>query len=260
MAFAESRDAAHHQSHALGTGLSIGVHGLIAALILFSAFGPPRPADTPNVSIALLAPNLTRPGASGRIGGSGTPAAAERTRPQDSLATREITRVDTPQEIKPAVVIPAMMVDAPPQLPGSAVSIDTSGRGFGPGAGNDAGSGTGGPGSGAGPGRGTGTGDDGFGPGDGGTGPQLIHEVRPAYTVEAMRAKVQGQVELDVVVLADGSVDPKQIRIARSLDRVFGLDAQAIDAVRQWRFRPARNRHQQPVPARVRVELTFTLR
>jgi TonB family protein len=95
--------------------------------------------------------------------------------------------------------------------------------------------------------------------GNGVSAPQLIHEVRPAYTAEAMRAKVQGRVELDVVVLPDGTVDQRRIRIVRSLDSTFGLDAQAIDAVKQWRFRPGR-RLDQPVPVRVRVELTFTLR
>ena len=98
-----------------------------------------------------------------------------------------------------------------------------------------------------------------MGYGDGATSPQLIREVRPGYTVEAMRAKVQGRVELDVVVLPDGSVDPKRIRVVHSLDTTFGLDAQAIEAVKQWRFRPGRL-NDRPVPVRVRVELTFTLR
>ena len=92
------------------------------------------------------------------------------------------------------------------------------------------------------------------------TSPQLIREVKPGYTVNALRAKIQGRVELDVVVLPDGTIDPRRIRIVHSLDQAFGLDAQAIDAVKQWRFRPGRNSSQQPVPVRVRVELTFTLR
>jgi TonB family protein len=169
--------------------------------------------------------------------------------------------VRTPLDVKPVEFrIPMTTVDAPAQLPGNAIEIDpaAAGRGNGPGAGAGPGAGDGtsaGPGAGAGrPGAG-----DGFEVGNGVSAPQLIHEVRPAYTAEAMRAKVQGRVELDVVVLPDGTVDQRRIRIVRSLDSTFGLDAQAIDAVKQWRFRPGR-RLDQPVPVRVRVELTFTLR
>ena len=91
------------------------------------------------------------------------------------------------------------------------------------------------------------------------TTPQLLVEVKPQYTVDAMRAKLQGAVELEVVVLPDGSVDPRRIRITRSLDRAFGLDEQAIAAVRQWRFRPGMLKGRS-VPVRVLIELTFTLR
>ena len=91
------------------------------------------------------------------------------------------------------------------------------------------------------------------------TAPVLVHEVRPAYSVNAMRAKLQGIVEMEVVVLPDGSVDPTRIRVSRSLDAIFGLDREAVAAVRQWRFRPGRFQGQ-PVAVRVNVELTFSLR
>ena len=74
-----------------------------------------------------------------------------------------------------------------------------------------------------------------------------------------MKAKVQGVVEMQALVLADGSVDPSRIRVTRSLDARMGLDQQAIIAVKQWRFRPG-TRKGQPVAVWVNVELTFTLR
>jgi len=89
------------------------------------------------------------------------------------------------------------------------------------------------------------------------TEPKLIREVKPQYTADAMRAKVQGEVELEAVVNPDGSVD--RIRVTRSLDRTFGLDQKAIEAVRQWRFMPGM-RQGQPVAVRVSVVLDFTLR
>jgi TonB family protein len=114
-----------------------------------------------------------------------------------------------------------------------------------------------GPGSGRGPGEGPGESDV-YTAGVGGVGnPTLVHEVRPNYTVDAMRAKIQGVVIMEVVVLANGTVDPQSIRVTRSLG--FGLEAEAVLAVRQWRFRPS-TRLGRPVNARVIVELGFILR
>jgi TonB family protein len=72
-----------------------------------------------------------------------------------------------------------------------------------------------------------------------------------------MRAKVQGVVLLEAVVLPDGSIGAVQVR--RSLDPRFGLDQEAMRTVREWRFSPAL-RNGGPVPVRIAIELTFTLR
>jgi protein TonB len=72
-----------------------------------------------------------------------------------------------------------------------------------------------------------------------------------------MRAKIQGTVLLECVVGPDGNVS--NIEIIRSLDPTFGLDGQAIEAARKWKFRPG-TRFGQPVPVLVSIELTFTLR
>ena len=64
-----------------------------------------------------------------------------------------------------------------------------------------------------------------------------IRQPKPKYTSDAMRAKLEGIVTLDVVVGADGSV--LRARIAQSLDRQFGLDAEAMKAIKLWRFEPA---------------------
>ena len=72
-----------------------------------------------------------------------------------------------------------------------------------------------------------------------------------------MRAKVQGTVLLECVVLPDGSVG--NVQVSKSLDPNFGLDQEAIKAAKQWRFRPG-TRQGQPVAVLVTIELTFTLR
>jgi protein TonB len=81
--------------------------------------------------------------------------------------------------------------------------------------------------------------------------------VKPQYTSDAMRAKVQGTVLLECVVKEDGSVG--DVQVVRSLDPTFGLDLEAIKAARNWRFQPG-TRLGQPVPVLVTIELTFTLR
>ena len=49
------------------------------------------------------------------------------------------------------------------------------------------------------------------------------------------------------------------MRVVRSLDRTFGLDEEALKAVKHWRFRPGK-RQGQSVAVLVEIELTFTLR
>jgi protein TonB len=92
---------------------------------------------------------------------------------------------------------------------------------------------------------------------DGLTPPRLVSEVKPEYTNEAKEAGIQGTVLLDAVVLEDGTVG--EVRVSRSLDRVHGLDDQAIKALKQWRFEPGR-KDGKAVPVRVEVEMTFTLK
>ena len=72
-----------------------------------------------------------------------------------------------------------------------------------------------------------------------------------------MRAKVQGEVWLEAVVLPDGTVG--DVRVVRSLDRNFGLDEEAIRAAKQWRFIPG-TRFGEPVAVLVTLAISFTLR
>jgi TonB family protein len=91
-------------------------------------------------------------------------------------------------------------------------------------------------------------------PGPGITNPQVIREEKPQYTQEALKARIQGVVQVEVVIKEDGTVG--QVRISRSLDRVFGLDAEALRAARAWRFKPAM-KDGKPVPFVAIIELEF---
>jgi protein TonB len=132
------------------------------------------------------------------------------------------------------------------------------GSGSGGGAGTGTGTGIGpGRGSGLGDGYGGGTGGGAFQPGNGVSLPRILREVKPQYTSDAMRAKIQGAVLLQCVVRPDGSVT--DIQVLRSLDPTFGLDQEAVKAARQWRFAPG-TRMGQPVSVQITIELSFTLR
>ena len=87
------------------------------------------------------------------------------------------------------------------------------------------------------------------------TSPVLIREVKPKYTEDAMRRKVQGTVEVSAVVRENGV--PDDFTVLRALDP--DLDQEAINAAEQWRFKPGL-REGQPVAVKVNIELTFTLR
>ena len=86
------------------------------------------------------------------------------------------------------------------------------------------------------------------------TPPIVIHKVDPEYSEQARQSKCQGVVVLNVVVQRDGTV--RNVRVAQSLDR--GLDEKAIEAVRQWRFRPGM-KSGEPVDVAAIIEVTFRL-
>jgi periplasmic protein TonB len=160
------------------------------------------------------------------------------------------------------VTIPAVaMSSGVTELPGTLSGLPTApsrGSGTGPGAGTGTGTGIGaGDGSGLGEGHGGGTGGGAYRPGNDVSWPRLLYEKKPSYTADAMRAKVQGVVEVEALILPDGTV--AEARITRSLDPTFGLDREALLAVRQWRFAPA-TRRGQPVAVLVPIEVSFTLR
>jgi TonB family protein len=124
--------------------------------------------------------------------------------------------------------------------------------GTGTGQGTGSGEGTG---SGIGDGLGGGTGGGPYRPGSGIEPPRLVREVKAVYTEEARRHGVTGDVLLEIVVRRDGSVG--DVSVIRGLGA--GLEQRAIEAVRQWRFTPAR-RLGAPVDVIVEVAVEFTLR
>jgi TonB family protein len=130
-----------------------------------------------------------------------------------------------------------------------------------PGTGCCNGSGDGnGPSVGPGQGPGWGPGPGGYGPNvyvplrDGVSAPVPIYKVEPEYSEEARKAKFQGTVVLEIVVDERGY--PTNFKFISTLG--LGLDEKAVEAVKQWRFRPGM-RNGKPVAVVAKVYVSFRL-
>ena len=236
-------------------GASFAVHvGLIGLGVLLLSLQPVQPpAPTPPLPTKLIYMEQ-----SGPIGGGGGAPAPSPAR-----------QLEIPAHRPPApVVVTALAPVDPPPVPVLDVAVMTNAAMVLQAAGTTvvalSGPGGGGRGTGLGSGKGPGV-----GPGDGGnTGggprqlgagvdpPVPIHRAQPQYTAAAMQAKLSGEVMLEVVVLADGTVG--DVRIIQSLDRRHGLDQEAIRAAKLWRFKPATVQGK-PVDVFVRIGLLFRI-
>jgi TonB family protein len=140
--------------------------------------------------------------------------------------------------------------------PNGVVGPLSAGPGKGGGVGTGDGTGVGpGRGPGAGPGEGGGTDGGFYNVGGGVSAPVVVSQIQPEYSDDARKARVQGTVELVIIVLPDGSA--RLDKVVNSLG--YGLDQKAIDAVLKWRFQPGK-RNGVPVATRVGVAVNFSLR
>ncbi len=86
------------------------------------------------------------------------------------------------------------------------------------------------------------------------TAPIAIFTPEPKYTKKARLAKYQGIVDLQIIVTKQGL--PADIKVVRHLG--MGLDEKAVEAVKQYRFKPAMY-HGHPVAVKMIVEVLFHL-
>jgi TonB family protein len=136
------------------------------------------------------------------------------------------------------------------------VTLASAGTGSGAGMGTGSGGGLGsGQGNGYGPGYGGNVGGGLYRIGGGVSAPVVIHSVEAEFSDEARRAKYQGVCLISLIVDAQGN--PQNIRIARALG--MGLDEKAIEAIRQYKFKPAMKDGKTPVPVMITIEVDFRL-
>lgn len=245
--------AASHRTG--GTAASMALHcTILLTLIAVMRTVPDETRATSDPAIVVppfvwLAPAAD---AGGKSGGP-DPAAAPPRRVQ--TVGHDAASVPAPADVSPLITnnapedipsIPARpMGDSFTALPGA---IDGQTASSARGSGSDRG------GLGDKPGVGFG---DGTARGAGVTNPTLILQVKPRYTADAMRLRIQGSAWVECVVMPDGTVG--DARIMRSLDAKFGLDDEAIAAAKQWRFRPG-TLNGKPVPVVVTIQLDFSVR
>lgn len=237
-----------------GVGMSFLLHSGLLALIIFFGLGPGSEVIQKIDPVRMVF--LQQPGPGGGGGGNPAPAPPKKTEVPHQKKPDPVpvpTPVPPPPPPTPVLTAPVEtnMTDMLQATGVSSVSLASYGGG---GKGTGLGSGKG---SGVGPGTGGGFGGGAYRGGNGIAPPSLLKQVEPKYTSDAMRAKIQGDVYLDVVVLANGTVG--DVRVAKSLDAKFGLDQEAIKAAHQWLFRPATDPNGHPVNYIVTLILSFRL-
>ena len=172
----------------------------------------------------------------------------------------QIIRIDRPKlAVEPTEVV--KMPDSNPTLPvmgmsqSPQIALASQGKGGGSGFGQGLGGGIGaGHGSGAGPGSGGGYGGGLMSVGGGVSAPQLLKSVDPEFTEDARRQNYQGSVSIKLIVDSQGN--PQDVRLLSHLG--MGLDEKAIEAVRQYRFRPAMYQGH-PVSVQILIDVDFHL-
>lgn len=86
------------------------------------------------------------------------------------------------------------------------------------------------------------------------TRPVAVFSPEPDFTNRARKKKIQGTVRMSVIIGKDGKV--QDVKLEHSVDP--GLDANAIKAVKNWKFTPCQ-KDDQPVRCRTSVEVSYLL-
>ncbi len=258
-----------------GAAGSTAVHILgVLIIVLVTYLGKRIIVDKPKETVVVFAPDdlpllQASKNASGGGGGGGdrdklqaSPGRLPRQSMQQIAPPTAVIRNLHPKlEVPPSIVIPPEVHLAEAKMPdlgdpmSHLPSVPSNGGGVGGGIGFGGGGGVGtGDGPGYGPGHGGGVGGGVFRVGGGVSAPKEIYAPEPEYSEEARKVKHMGVVVLQLVVGPDGT--PRDIRVIRTLG--LGLDEKAIEAVRKWRFDPAK-KDGKAVAVSVNIEVNFHL-
>jgi protein TonB len=257
------------------SALAFIIHALVLSLILLFALDKWHERQVQKKMVATAVdvtpyiPPMPMKASMGGGGGGGNHEVVEASKGKlpkmvkQQVAPPQILKIDHPKlAVSPQIQMPQQikLPDNPnmpnigvPQSPQVALASQGSGSGsgFGSGGGGGIGSGSGG---GVGPGSGGGYGGGVYHPGGGVSNPVLVYAPDPEFSDEARRAKYQGVCVVGLIVDAQGN--PQRVRVVRPLG--MGLDEKAVEAVRQYKFKPAVYQGH-PVPVEINIEVNFRI-
>jgi len=248
--------------------VSFVIHCVIVAVILWltlrvhtSMMQSPNTNVTPlNFTLYAPPPPVIVPVAKAMGGGGGAHQVVEAVKGKPPVVVMkmpvlspQILQIDHPKlgvepsepvKIPVSSNMPKLGISQSPQI-----SLASQGRGSSSGFGQGFGGGIGSVhGSGAGYGGGL------MSVGDGVTAPKVIHSVEPDFTEEARQANFQGSVSIKLIVDSQGN--PQDVQLVRHLG--MGLDEKAIEAVKQYKFKPAMYQGR-PVSVQIVIDVDFHL-
>jgi periplasmic protein TonB len=261
------------KSDKTSSAVSFVIHVVVITLILLLAMKvrtnitlQPTTIVTP-LDFKLTSPPMILPVAKVQGGGGGGGAhevveASKGRQPEvakNQITPPQIIRIDRPKlGVEPTEMVKMPDNNTLPNLgmtQSPQIELASQGRGSGSGFGQGLGGGIGaGHGTGTGPGSGGGYGGGLMSVGGGVSAPQVIRSVQPEFTDDARRANYQGNVSVQLIVDSEGN--PQNVRLVSHLG--MGLDEKAIEAVRQYRFRPAMYQGH-PVSVQILIDVDFHL-
>jgi protein TonB len=242
------------------TAIAIVLHALVIGLILWliakkvNFAAPVKTMAAIDLSIPPKAP--PRAQTMGGGGGQRGPTPVTKGTPP-KFADTQIVPPKAPPMVDPKIKIePTIEVQKDVKMATSIPQIGVAnspilGMSMGNGSGTGLGSGNG---SGLGPGSG---GNTGGGPrriGGGVSAPILIYQVDADFSEEARKAKFSGNVVVNLWVDQNGM--PSHVHVIRGVG--MGLDEKAVEAVRQYKFKPAME-NGKPVTVEMNVEVNFQI-
>jgi periplasmic protein TonB len=238
------------------TGWAVAAHVFAILVVGFAATTQihiAAPVKTMAVSELVVPPKINAMGGGG--GQRGETPVTKGTPPK--FADVQLVPPKAPPMVDPKIKIePTIEVQKDVKMASSIPQIGVAnspiiGFSMGNGSGTGLGSGNG---SGLGPGSG---GNTGGGPrriGGGVSAPQVIYQVEPEFSEEARKAKVAGNVLVNLWVDTNGN--PSHVHVIRGVG--MGLDEKAVEAVKQYKFKPAME-NGKPVLVELNIEVNFQI-
>lgn len=238
---------------------------IYAALILLFFFWGARVVHDMNVKkqlelTTLLTPPPLAPKMETMGGGGGQRGPTPVTKGHlPKFADKQITPPKAPPMEEPKIRMPDPTIEVQKDLKMANNNMPNIGMPNSPLVGSSMGNGSG---SGLGSGNGSG-----LGPGSGGnyggglrkigggvSTPVVIFQVEPEFSEEARKAKFMGVVMVNLIVDAQGR--PQNVHTSRGVG--MGLDDKAVEAVKQYRFKPAMEGGK-PVAVELNIEVNFQI-